>query len=125
MVESVLLAHICANDTIHQRGDTHKHASTCIHHKTHKHKRDIRAQWHILLHCPISHHITFNRLALLCAIQHKAVTLLDLVHVLLRVLVGHVGWTDVQLEVGPEVLKVIVVGQFWKNKDDGSVYKHK
>ena len=36
---------------------------------------------------------------------------LDLVQVLWRVLVGHVGRADVQLEVGPEVLEVVVVGQ--------------
>ncbi len=38
----------------------------------------------------------------------------DLVEVLGRVLIGHVGRRDVQLEVGPVVLEVIVVGQLWK-----------
>ena len=36
---------------------------------------------------------------------------LDLVQVLVRVLIGHVGRTDVELEVGPVVLEVVVVGQ--------------
>ena len=36
---------------------------------------------------------------------------LDLVHVLGRVLVSHVGGGDVELKVGPEVLEVVVVGQ--------------
>lgn len=43
-------------------------------------------------------------------------SLLDLIHVLQCVLVGHVGWADVQLEVRPKVLKVIVVWQFWEEK---------
>ena len=36
---------------------------------------------------------------------------LDLVHVLAGVLVAHVGGGDVQLEVGAEVLEVVVVGE--------------
>ena len=36
---------------------------------------------------------------------------LDFLHVLCGVLVGHVGGTDVKLEVGPVVLKVVIVGQ--------------
>ena len=36
---------------------------------------------------------------------------LYLIEILWRVLVGHVGRADVQLEVGPEVLEVVVVGQ--------------
>ena len=36
---------------------------------------------------------------------------LDLVEVLWGVLVGHVGWTDVQLEVWAKVLKVVIVRQ--------------
>ena len=41
----------------------------------------------------------------------KPVHLLDFVKVLLGVLVGHVRGGNVQLEVGPEVLEVVVVGQ--------------
>lgn len=46
--------------------------------------------------------------------QHTEVfkeTLLDLLQVFVGVLVGHVGWADVQFEVRPKVLKVIIVGQ--------------
>ena len=35
----------------------------------------------------------------------------DLVHVLRRVLIAHVAGGDVELEVGAEILKVVVVGQ--------------
>lgn len=41
--------------------------------------------------------------------QVKVVCLLDLVHVLLSVLFGHVRWADVQFEVGPKVFKIIIV----------------
>ena len=41
----------------------------------------------------------------------KTVHLLDFVKVLLGVLVGHVRGGNVQLEVRPEVLEVVVVGQ--------------
>lgn len=51
-------------------------------------------------------------------------SLLDLIHVLQRVLVGHVGWADVQLKVRPKVLKVIVVWQFWGEKKEKK-RKHK
>lgn len=56
--------------------------------------------------------------------QHTEVlkqALLDLLQVLSRVLVGHVGRADVQLEVGPKVLKVIIVGQL---VGDGAVQGH-
>lgn len=56
--------------------------------------------------------------------QHAQVfeqALLDLLQVFVGVLVGHVGRADVQLEVGPEVLKVIVVGQL---VGDGAVQGH-
>ena len=46
--------------------------------------------------------------------QHAQVliqTSLDLMQVLWRVLIGHVGWTDVELEVRSVVLKVVIVGQ--------------
>lgn len=46
-----------------------------------------------------------------CIINSKHI--LDLVHVLLCVLVGHVGGADVQLEIRAEVLKVVVVRQLW------------
>lgn len=42
--------------------------------------------------------------------------LLDLVHVLVRVLIGHVGWADVQLEVRPKVFKVVIVRQLCNRK---------
>ena len=57
--------------------------------------------------------------------QHAQVLkqpLLDLLQVLPRVLVGHVGRADVQLEVRPEVLKVVVVGQL---VGDGAVQRHR
>ena len=38
--------------------------------------------------------------------------ILDLVEVFLGVLVGHVGGTDVELEVWAIVLKIVVVGKF-------------
>lgn len=38
-------------------------------------------------------------------------SLLDLLQVVVGVLIGHVGGADVQLEVWPKVLKVVVV---WK-----------
>lgn len=40
--------------------------------------------------------------------------LLDLLQVVVGVLVGHVGGTDVQLEVWPKVLKVVVVWEFYE-----------
>ena len=49
-----------------------------------------------------------------CVWQHTEVfeqALLNLLEVLVGVLVGHVGWANVQLEVGAEVLEVIIVGQ--------------
>jgi len=50
--------------------------------------------------------------------QHAEIlkqTCLDLVYVVGRVLVGHVGWADVQLEVWAVVLKVVIVRQFCHN----------
>ena len=41
----------------------------------------------------------------------EIVLLLDFVKVLLGILVGHVRGRNVQLEVRPEVLKVVIVGQ--------------
>lgn len=37
----------------------------------------------------------------------------DLVQVINCVLVGHVGWTDVQFEIRTKVLKIVVVREFW------------
>ena len=51
---------------------------------------------------------------------------LDLVHVLAGVLVAHVGGGDVQLEVGAEVLEVVVVGELVGDLDpegDGSLVR--
>jgi len=51
-----------------------------------------------------------------CMRQHAQVLkepCLDLVNVVGGVLVGHVGWTDVQLEVRPVVLKVVIVWQLY------------
>lgn len=56
--------------------------------------------------------------------QHAEVfeqALLDLLQVFVGVLVGHIGGADVQLEVGPKVLEVIVVGQL---VGDGAVQGH-
>lgn len=39
---------------------------------------------------------------------------LDLLQVVVGVLIGHVGGTDVQLEVWPKVLKVVIVWEFCK-----------
>ena len=39
----------------------------------------------------------------------------DLVHVLGRVLIAHVAGRDVELEVGPKVLEVVIVGQLVGN----------
>ena len=36
---------------------------------------------------------------------------LDFIEVVESVLIGHVGGTDMELEVGPKVFKVVVVGQ--------------
>ena len=41
----------------------------------------------------------------------------DLIHVLCGVLVRHVGGGDVELEVGPEELEVVVVGQLVRDVD--------
>lgn len=38
--------------------------------------------------------------------------ILDLLQIFIGVLVGHVGWADVQLEVRSKVFKIIVVWQF-------------
>lgn len=43
------------------------------------------------------------------------ICLLDLVHVVLSVLIGHVWWADVQLEVGPKIFKIIIVWKLWKD----------
>ena len=40
----------------------------------------------------------------------------DLVEVFLGVLVGHVGGTDVELEVWAIVLKIVVVGKFYRRE---------
>ena len=44
---------------------------------------------------------------------------LYLVEVLGSVLVGHVGGTDVKLEVRTEILKVVVIGQLWEGEGRG------
>ena len=44
---------------------------------------------------------------------------LYLVEVLGSVLVGHVGGTDVELEVWPKVFEVVIVGQFWEEGRGG------
>lgn len=50
-------------------------------------------------------------------LKRNAISLLDFVHVLLGVLVGHVGWADVQLEVGAKVLKVVIVWELWRRRE--------
>lgn len=52
---------------------------------------------------------------LLIVSQIRGTCLLDLVHVFLSVLIRHVRWADVQLEVRPKIFKVIVVWELWKN----------
>lgn len=42
--------------------------------------------------------------------------ILDLLQVVICVLVGHVGWTDVKFEVWAEVLKVVIVWELWASK---------
>lgn len=47
---------------------------------------------------------------------------LDFLQVVVGVLVGHVGGADVQLEVGPKVLKVVVVWKFWRVESEFSLF---
>lgn len=54
--------------------------------------------------------VIINHFKIHCS-SFKKQPVLDLVHVFLCVLVGHVGGADVQLEVRPEVLKVVIVRQ--------------
>ena len=46
---------------------------------------------------------------------------LDLVYVVCGVLVGHVGWTNVKLEVRPVVLKVVIVWQLYQHNHTSSL----
>ena len=43
--------------------------------------------------------------------------LLDLFQVIVSVLVCHVRWTDMQFEVWAKVLKVVIIREFCKNKN--------
>jgi len=68
--------------------------------------RNFRIKQHLII---LTMHLNAG-----CVRQHTQIlkeASLDLVDVVGRVLVGHVGWTDVQLEVRPVVLKVVVVRQ--------------
>ena len=59
-----------------------------------------------------------HRQTYICMYTHTPRTriLLDLVEIFWRILVGHVGRTDVQFEVRAEIFKVVIIGEICNEK---------